>query len=593
MQPHVLQTIVAALATGVACHAVGKRLGIPPILFYLLAGTALGPAGADLIHPAALERGLPVLVEFSMAVILFEGGLTLSSTGFSTAPGAIRRLLTLTIAITFAGAAALAHFLLGLDAPLCLLFAAIMVVTGPTVIGPLLKSVNLGRRLESLLHWESIWGDVIGVLLAAVALQVVGAGVEARAGLLDLGASLGASFGLSLGTGGAVGALCGLLLRKHVLPWAARIGDAGLPGIIALAAAPGVFELSNTLAPSSGPLAAAVAGYFLTRLKGPVLHSVRHFKDQLAVVLISTMFVLLAASLDPRPLAHLWPRMLLLAALLAFVVRPVAVTAALWRTCPSMAERAYLGLIGPRGIIALATAAYASLRLPEHAAQMDVLLNATFAIVLFTGAFATVAGGPLARLLKLSQPDTACGIVFVGSNEFSHALADAVAAHVPVVFFDASAKSCALLRDKGYETMCTDELDDEMFEEALQEGFCRVLALTSNGAFNELLAEKAARHFGPGRVHRAKAATADAPPLAEERGSELAFAEDFCVQRALERQRSGEWTVRTLTLFGASVAPGPDVIPLLRVLPGGRGVRILAPGSALPEADYICLAPPL
>lgn len=574
MELHALQTVSIALGLGAGLYALARWLRMPAILFYLLAGLAAGPLGLGWVDVSSLGGGLIVLVEFAMAIILFEGGLSLSQQGFLAAPNAIRRLLSVTTLLNLAGAALLSWWLLGLSWEVATLFGAITVVTGPTVIGPLLKSVHLTHRLEALLHWESIWGDVLGVLLAATALELIHLSSLTEVG----GMALPMAFALSIAVGLGVGGAGGLLLDRVILPWADRLGDSALPGVIAFAAAPGLFVLANAFSESSGPLAAAVAGYLLSRQRGETLHSLRHFKDQLAVIFISALFVLLSASIDPRPYLSLWPQMLALTAIMALVLRPLAVQAALWGTCASMSERLYAGLIGPRGVIALATAAYAALTIAGHEGEMQLLLTAIFALVFLTGALTTLLGQPLARWLKVTVPETACGVIIVGANQLSLALAEFIEEFVPVVFLDTRPGACQNIQTKGHRALCTKVLDDELYETAGNEGFCRLIAMTANDALNELTAQHAARRMGERQVFRVQALPPERQVQAGVSSGQLAFCDRFYLSEALEHLQNGTASLQMFSDLDPERQP-EGVFPMLQILPHGSGVQLLTPGQ--------------
>ncbi len=345
------QSVTIALVLGVSSYVLSRRLKIPAILFYLFCGLLVGNMGLKLINPQSLGQGLHILLEIVIATILFEGGLSLSSHGFKSESTAIRRILIITLPLTGIGATLLAHFLLDLPWQYSLFFGALIVVTGPTVVGSILKSVYLPRRLQIVLNWESIWGDVIGVLLSAVALEVVNLNLE------DSVYEIGGVFILRIFSGILIGIASGFILSK-ILAWITGLRDSALFGIVSLTGAIATFYFANVVLHSSGPLAAAVSGFYLSNTKDEYLHDIRHFKDQVSSIFVSTIFVLLSALINPLPLIHLWPMMLLIALIMGGLVRPLSVLAALHRTSVPFAEKLYIGIIGPRGIIAVATAAY-------------------------------------------------------------------------------------------------------------------------------------------------------------------------------------------------------------------------------------------
>ena len=278
-----MQTVILAVVVGISCYAVSLRLRTPAILLYLVAGMIMGPMGLKLLHVRELGHGLFILVEIGVAIILLEGGLSLSTRGFMKAPSAIGRLLLVTIPVTAVGGTLLARYVLHLSWDLAAVFGTLIVVTGPTVIGPLLKSINLTQRLEVLLHWESIWGDVAGVVLSALALKFV-----TLSGMPEI--SLAAwTFLLSGATGVLVGLAGGFALNRIVFPLLAPLQERQLMGITTLAGGLGIFYFAQVIMPATGPLAVAIAGFFLSYRRDRFLNTIRHFKDQLSVIVISTL----------------------------------------------------------------------------------------------------------------------------------------------------------------------------------------------------------------------------------------------------------------------------------------------------------------
>ncbi len=577
MEIHGLQTIILALVFGVASYTLARKLSIPAILFYLLAGMASGPMGFGVINTHELGPALLPLVEIAVAIVLFEGGLSLKSREFHTAPSAIRRLLGLTIPLTGLSAFVLSWKVVGLSWDIAAVFGTLIVVTGPTVIGPLLKSVSLLPRLEILLLWESTWGDVIGVLLSALALEFVSLAGTASAG------GMGLDLALLILDGLAIGFLGGTILGRFILPWASRLGDKGIPGIITFTAALAIFYWANLLKASAGPLAVAVAGFVLSQHRGTYLHSVRHFKDQVSVIFISTLFVLLSAHVN---LFDLGPRiwsMLLVALILGLAIRPLAVMLSLIRTGTSFREQLYLGLIGPRGIVALAAASYASLMAPGRQDEMTILLNLVFIIIFISGTFTTLAGRPLSSWLKLRVPKTKSGILFVGVNPFSLRLVEYARQYVPVAFLDTSKHFCQVLTEQGHETMCPDVLDDAVYEQAKEEGYDRLLALTHDEVPNQLICEKAAVHLGETSVFMARGDSPQGLMIEPMANITIAFSEHLYVAQALREMEAQRAWFEVLDAY----APEPGLFPLLEVTED-QGIAIVRDPSR-PRKNVLCI----
>ncbi len=572
MSMEVLETVSLALVLGVFSYVLSRRLNIPAILFYLLSGLACGPLGLGWLRVPALGTGLLVLVEIAVAVILFEGGLSLSAHRFRAESAAIGRILLLTIPMTGLGAALLARGVLGLSWKIALVFGALIVVTGPTVIGTLLKSVRLTRRLETMLHWESIWGDVIGVMLSAMALEFVmlkGIGSVGDIGLLLV---------MRLVGGIPLGMACGYLLGRILLPWTARLHDPIAPGLVAAAGALGTFTLAGFLVDASGPPAVAVAGFFLANLRGETLHEVRHFKEQLSSLFIGTLFVLLSAAINPLPLAGQWSRILFVAFFLGAVVRPAAVFIALLGTRVSIPERIYCAYIAPRGILAVAAAFYASLLVRGQQMEMAMMLDTTFAIVFLSGLNATLLCHPLAKLLRVTIPRLSTGILIVGVNRLSLEIARfATLCSVPVSFVDTQTDYCETASSRGYDTVCADVLTPSVYEEGRDVGFERLLAITTSDALNELVVREAGRSLGYQNVYRAVAGPAG-DDLAVERyfHGNTAFAETFYVRWAVRELEQGRARFEVLV---PEQAASSKAVALLEMDSAGTGLRIVAAGE--------------
>lgn len=579
MDHAIMQTVILAVVVGIACYVLSRRLRLPAILFYLAAGMLLGPMGFELLHVRELGDGLFILVEIGVAIILLEGGMSLSPRAFMKAPTAIGRLLMLTIPLTALGGTLLSRFLLGLSWDVSVVFGTLIVVTGPTVIGPLLKSISLKQNVEILLHWESIWGDVAGVVLSALALKFV-----TVSGLPGV-SQVVFSFTQSLLAGTLVGLGGGVILNKLVFPWVRGIHERQLMGVITLAGALAIFYASQVLVSSSGPLAVAVAGFYLSYRRDPFLHSIRHFKDQLSIIFISTLFVLLSGFINPLQVKEQWPAILLVAAVLGLVVRPAAVFLALAGAAPSWKERAYISAMGPRGILALAAAFYASLVVVGREQEMTLLLITTFVVILFSGTFATVMGRPLARLFGVLGSPAKSGILMVGANTFSLELAEHVARHVPLAFADTSSRQCRLFAERDLTSLCVDVLDDDIYDDAREEGFDRLIALTPDDSLNQLVCQKAGLHFGEDKVFavhgRPRQEEVDAaPPFAVK----YAFVEDFCLTEAVHALEKGLATIEERLLDGPS---SDEVMPLFR-LPDSGGIELVS-GDKPAQGRHLCL----
>jgi NhaP-type Na+/H+ or K+/H+ antiporter len=473
----------------------------------------------------------------------------------------------------------LGYYLLDFSPHIALVFGTIIVVTGPTVIGPLLRSINLTQPLESMLRWESIWGDVIGVILSALALKIV---TLAEGRPLNMASLVILK---SVIAGSAIGLAFGFLLGRLILPWSKTLNDEALPGIIAFATALFVFFISNKLVTASGPLAAAVTGFSLSRFGSEGLHSVRHFKEQLSILMISTLFILLVASVDPSHASGDWGNILAISLILGAIIRPLSVFLGLAGSKITIPERIYIGFISPRGIIALAAASFAVLTVPERSTELERMFFAVFAIIFLSGTVATLFGSPLAHMLGVAIPRNRGGILFVGGNELSYHLAEEIKNYVPVAFLNVDKEQCSLITPRNIEAfLCANALDEHIYQDAAEEGFTRVLAVTEDEAVNLLACEVASFHFSADSLFCARGGKKPLMQVNSKTKASPAFDKRLKMDEILDELADGRAQFETID----GVAPKrDDLIPLCVILPD-NGVEIMH-GDEVPEGRAVCL----
>ncbi len=577
----VYRDIALSLALGIVSYLLDRRFRIPVIVFLLSFGLLLGPTFLNVLQPATLGSGLIVLVEIAVALILFEGGISLSPSGFKIEAIAIHRLLIGTLTLTGVGAAILAHLVLDIGWKYSFLFGAIIIVTGPTVMGSILRNVDLLPRLEMLLHWESIWGDVAGVIISAVAIEL----------LIQTDSSLHivVAFLLRILTGISIGFFVGYLLRRFIFPFAERLHDDLLPGLIACGSAIGVFSLANLIIEGSGPLCSVVMGLMLTRLPPRTLREIRHFNELTTVLLIGTLFILLSAKVDLKILQPYWLKMMIVAIVLGAIIRPLAVFLSLYRSSISLREQLYIGLIGPRGILAMASMAYAATLLKESTSEINIISSTVFVIILLSGTAATIFCRPLSKMLKVDSPLGKMGVLVVGLNELSLAIANFIKAYVPVAFIDTSESSCKLISEAGLDALCADVVDETIYEEAIQVGYGRLLILTPDDALNELVTIKAKFHFGTANVFKARGHSDEnlllVGPVAKSRP---AFSDRLIISEVLKALRKGQASFQVYSAQEMTFPEASSLIPLVDVDEHEGSVHICTPDYK-PTGKIFCL----
>ncbi|HEY9723922.1 MAG TPA: cation:proton antiporter, partial [Oscillatoriaceae cyanobacterium] len=347
----VVLTTAAVLLVGVAAQLLARRLELPVILFLLGAGVALGPYGLGWIQPALYGSGLRAVVAISVAVIVFQGAMAIDLRHLIHTSRSVISLASIGALTTLALAAVATHYLVGYPWLIAALFGAIVCVTGPTVIGPVLARLPLHRRLKTILEAESVLVDAIGVLLtAAVFSYITGSTGGVLGGLLQLGINLVIGVGLGLALGGL---LALVLQRQHTWP-------SGHVRLLVLAVALLCYGVSESLAHESGIAAVATAGLVFGSVKSPSEETIKQFTGDLQQIALSLVFILLAASVDLSRLRHFgWPE-LAVVLILMFLVRPFAVGLATLGSALNWREKAFIAWMGPRGVVATAMASLMS-----------------------------------------------------------------------------------------------------------------------------------------------------------------------------------------------------------------------------------------
>ena len=392
MHHEVALTVALALAAGMAVQLIARSIKVPAIILLLATGVALGPTGLGWVEPDALGDGLFVVVDFGVAIILFEGALNLKIRRLRREERVIRRLVTWSAIVTLVGGAIAARVWLDWPWTLALLFGSLVVVTGPTVVGPLVRDLRLQPRLKTVLEAEGVLIDPIGALLAVLVLQIT-LQPDALSVVGEFGALLG-----RLAVGVLIGAVGGLIIGGLLrLPALVH----GFENALTLALVVALFHLSDFVLAPSGLLAVTVAGLVVGNMKTPVDEDLREFKDQLTVLMIGALFVLLAADIGLAAVTALgWSGVAVLATLV-FVVRPAGVWLATVGTGMQAKEVVFVSAIAPRGIVAAAIASLTAGILDAGGIAGGTELRAlVFLVIAGTVIFAGAAAWPLASVLR-------------------------------------------------------------------------------------------------------------------------------------------------------------------------------------------------
>lgn len=468
---------------GIGAQWIAWRTGRPAIALMLVAGILAGPVLGIIVPDRDLGPLQEPIIKLAVAVILFEGGLSLNFRDLRHAGWPVLRLVFLGVPIGWMLGALAAHYGAGLGWEVSLLFGGILVVTGPTVIGPMLRTLRVPPRVADTLRWEGIVNDPIGALLAVGIYGWISyeggnaAGAGAGAALGDVLASTGVAAAIGLGLGFAV---TWLFPRGYVPEY--------LKSPVLLVTVIGGFVLADIVKHETGLITVTVMGVVMANRPIHSSRVLRRFKEDLTVLLISGVFVILSATLDWGVVSQFRARFVIFLVLLLFVVRPVTVLTSLMGSGMPFREQAFVAWIAPRGIVAVAITGLFALRLRElGVADADALVPLSFGVVIATIFAHAFSAGWFARWLGIDR-GKGNGVLIVGANDWSIALALYLKdLELPVTLADSSAFALRGARQRGVNTYRGDVLDEVTHDELELNQFQALVALSDNDAYNALV----------------------------------------------------------------------------------------------------------
>ncbi|WP_372965072.1 cation:proton antiporter [Marinobacter sp.] len=415
--------------TSLFCQWLAWRLRMPAILFLLAGGIIAGPM-LGFLQPAEVFGDLLFpLVSLAVAIILFEGSLTLRYEEIKDHGNMVRNLIPVGSLVTCTIGTLSAHWVLGVSWEVALLFGAISVVTGPTVIAPLLRAVRPTAKLSNILRWEGIIIDPVGALLAVLFFEGIvswGQGNVFGHSLYIFGKTLLVGFLI----GAAAGYLNGLALRKHWLPQ--YLHNAGTLTFML-----GVYAISNEMAHESGLLTVTVMGIWMANMKQVPVDSILEFKESLSVLLISALFIILAARVEFAAIADLGWGLIAVLACLIFIARPISIFLSAVGTSLSLREKLYLSWIAPRGIVAAAVSALFAFQLERLGYDgAEALVPLVFMLIIATVTLQSLTARPMAEFLGVKEPP-AHGFLILGANPIARLIGQSLKKHdIPIVLSD-------------------------------------------------------------------------------------------------------------------------------------------------------------
>ncbi|MFC4698797.1 cation:proton antiporter [Glaciecola siphonariae] len=419
--------LVAVGLLSIACQFLAHKVKLPAILFLLIAGIIVGPVTGTFTADALFGDLLFPIVSLAVAIILFEGSLTLKFSDISGHGNMVRNLCTSGVFVTWATVTPAAYYFLDIPLGLAALLGAIVTVTGPTVIVPMLRTVRPSSKIGNILRWEGIIIDPIGALCAVLVFEFI---LTQQDALTHTFLAFGQTILSGLVLGVLSGYCLGLCLRHNLIPHY-------LQNTATLTIVLGAFAFSNALAHESGLLTVTIAGMILANMKNVDVSDILEFKETLSVLLISGLFILLATRMDFSAIQAVGLGAVIVVLVVLFIARPASVFVSAIGTQLNLKEKLLLSWIAPRGIVAAAVSALFALKLEaEGYPQAEVLVPMVFIIIIATVVIQSLTSAKVASLLGLRSPEPN-GLFLFGGSQFSRELAAELQQNdIPVILAD-------------------------------------------------------------------------------------------------------------------------------------------------------------
>jgi NhaP-type Na+/H+ or K+/H+ antiporter len=503
--------LAGIIILGILAQWVAWRFKIPAILPLILIGLLVGPIAAEFFNDDGSKwiepiwdgekglfpgDGLYYFVSLSISIILFEGGLTLRRGEIKNIGPVITKLITLGSAITFFGGAIIAHYVFGLNWELSFLFSGLIIVTGPTVITPILRNIPLKKDVSAVLKWEGILIDPIGALVAVLVFEFIsvggGAGFTGTALLEFLKIILfGTTFGFTFAH-----ALIFVINKKWVPHY--------LLNVVSLSTVLLVFVESELFAHESGLLAVVVMGMVLGNSKLKNLKEILYFKESLSVLLISILFILLSANIDYKELTLLYEwKTLLLFALIVFVIRPLAVFLSTSKSNLKTNEKLFISWVGPRGIVAAGIASlFGSKLLKQGIEGAEYITPLVFMVVLGTVLLNATTARLFSKLVGVFL-ERSNAIMIVGASDLARMIAKYLKENKRrVVLIYYKIENVEKAKQEGLESIEVNIYDDELTDNIELNDVGYLIAMTGSDSINKFVISNFSSIFGEQGAYR-------------------------------------------------------------------------------------------
>jgi len=530
---------------GILAQWLAWRIKIPSILPLIVIGLIVGPLSAEFLSEDGTKWIEPVwngeeglfggenlyfFVSLAISIILFEGGMTLKIREIKNiGAGVITRLITVGSLVTFIGAAIAIHYVFTTSWEISFLFSSLIIVTGPTVITPILRNIPLKKSVSTILKWEGILIDPIGALVAVLVFEFIsveGGGEFTKTALIEFGKIVlfGSTFGFTFAHA------INFTINKKLVPHY-------LLNVFALAAVLGVFVLSDSFAHESGLLAVVVMGMVLGNSKSKYLKELLYFKESLSILLISILFILLAANINMEDLILIYNWKTALLFVIVLLLRPIGVFLSTRNSNLRVNEKIFISWVGPRGIVAAGIASLFGLKLVEKGVEgAEYITPLVFMIVLGTVLLNATTARLFARavgvFLKKSN-----GILIVGASEVSQIIGTYLKENNRhVVLIDSNHNNIAKAKSLGLEALTTDIYSDNLEDNIELNDIGFLMALTGSSDINNYAINKFKEHFGENGAFRLVTEDEKNNPENNPKEGLFSHTDDFALLKKISKQ---------------------------------------------------------
>jgi len=568
--------LVVIVLLGIFSQLVAWFTRVPSILLLITAGFIAGPVLGILNPDALLGELFEPLVALSVAIILFEGGLNLKMSEVKATAPVVLRLISLGVLVTWVLATVSAYFLLDMELPIAILLGAILVVSGPTVIMPLLRYLRPGANVSTVLKWEGILIDPIGAILAIIVLEVILAGGGTNAAVMQVVTILLKSVAAGIILGGTGALIIAQVLRRHLLPDYLHIpATLGLLG--------GLFLTSEIIQPQAGLLTAIVMGVVLTNQRQCNISNILEFKENLRVLLISFIFIILSSRLELSLFAPLSLGLVLFILVLILLARPLGVFLSTIKSRIKGKEKWLLASIAPRGIVSAAIASVFAFRMAsEGYPGAELLLPVTFAVIFGTILSSSLAAPLLIKGLKISRINPQ-GVVFIGGQIWLREIAGLLHKEkIDCLMITNNKANVAYARRKGLKAIYADVLDGSFIDDTDFSGYGYAVVATSDDNYNMLVALRLSKEFGSSNVFLLPVEEAKCTDrhFSEHLPGRTLFTSDANYDRITQLYETGKIKLETLKedidRDKLAEAYGKESLPMFALSPSGNLVIIAA-----------------